>query len=531
MNGYAGKILKLDLTERKVGVIPTSDYEQWGGGHGMGLAIFFDLVKDKTIDGFDPANVVTIMTSPLCGTLVPAAGGRTEVQGIGVQSLPIGWFTRSNFGGRFSAQLKYAGWDGLVIGGRADKPVWIDIRDEDVRLRDCAPLSLWGKDTWDCQQTIWGYVVGNDTYGDWLEPRGTGGGHTTQRPAVLTIGPAGENLSRLGCLIHDASNSSGQGGFGGGWGSKQLKAISVIGTGGIGIHDPKALLKARLWQKKNYAFNPDDPNISHGRFRTAPSPLTLYKRGGELRSGHRPQACLGCHAGCRGRYEGGLGNEACCSLTTVYPAAKTVDMLNRFGVNASEMIQDVGLLVRLNSSGAFGPGTGIECPLDFNDYGSLAFIEQLLKMIAYRNDGRGNPSQFGDDLAEGIVRAAKKWGRQSKQEGAEYIENVTLTMFPFWGLPINGKSLRCRGASTRLTSRSSRPDSTSYRAGIRRQDSPKEAHSRTWGWDMLPMNLRRMGNWEGSKIKFLMSGFSLYNLIKQNHRIKYDARKITAKNS
>ena len=117
MNGYAGKILRVNLTEREVSAIPTSDYKQWGGGHGMGSAIFFDLVKDKTIDGFDPANVVTIMTSPLCGTLVAAAGGRTEVQGIGVQSYPIGWFTRGNFGGRFSAMLKYAGWDGVVIEG------------------------------------------------------------------------------------------------------------------------------------------------------------------------------------------------------------------------------------------------------------------------------------------------------------------------------------------------------------------------------------------------------------------------------
>ena len=106
MNGYTGKILRLDLTGREVSVIPTGDYEEWGGGHGMGSASFFDLVKDKTIDGFDPANVVTIMTSPFSGTLVPAAGGRTEVQGIGVQSYPIGWFTRSNFGGRFSAMLK-----------------------------------------------------------------------------------------------------------------------------------------------------------------------------------------------------------------------------------------------------------------------------------------------------------------------------------------------------------------------------------------------------------------------------------------
>jgi len=79
MNGYAGSILRLDLNSRNVSTMPTSDYEQWGGGHGIGSAIFFDLVKDKTIDGLDPANVVTIMTSPLCGTLAPAAGGRTTL--------------------------------------------------------------------------------------------------------------------------------------------------------------------------------------------------------------------------------------------------------------------------------------------------------------------------------------------------------------------------------------------------------------------------------------------------------------------
>ena len=179
----------------------------------MGSAIFFDLVEDKTIDGFHSANVVTMMTSPLSGTLVPAGAGRTEVQGIGVQSYPIGWFTRSNFGGRFSTMLKSAGWDGIVLEGKADKPVWIDI------------------------------------------PDGKENGQTTQRPAVVAIGPAGENLSRMACLIHDASNGSGQGAFGAVWGSKNLKAVSVIGAGSIEDNDPKALMQARLWQKKNYAFD------------------------------------------------------------------------------------------------------------------------------------------------------------------------------------------------------------------------------------------------------------------------------------
>ena len=118
MNGYTGKILSIDLTGKKITTIPTDKYESWGGGHGMGSAIFFDLVKDKTIDGLNPQNAVTFMTSPLSGTLVPGASARTEVQGIGVQSFPIGWFTRSNFGGRFSSLLKFAGWDGIVIQGK-----------------------------------------------------------------------------------------------------------------------------------------------------------------------------------------------------------------------------------------------------------------------------------------------------------------------------------------------------------------------------------------------------------------------------
>jgi len=151
MNGYAGKILKVDLSHRKISTILTAQYEQWIGGHGMGSAIFFDLVEDKTIDGFDPANVVTLMSSPLSGTLTPAGAGRTEIQGIGVQSVPIGWFTRSNFGGRFSAMLKFAGWDGIVIVGQADEPVWLDIRNDAVNIRNCSSLSLWGTDTWQCQ--------------------------------------------------------------------------------------------------------------------------------------------------------------------------------------------------------------------------------------------------------------------------------------------------------------------------------------------------------------------------------------------
>ena len=443
MNGYAGKILRVELTNRKSATIPTSDYEQWVGGHGIGSAIFFDLVKDKAIGAFDPANVVTIMTSPLCGTLVPAGSARTEVQGIGVQSYPVGWFTRSNFGGRFSTMLKYAGWDGIIIEGKADKPVWIDIRNNTVRIRECNDLSLWGTDTWTCQERIWNYVIGKGRSRGWLEPDGESGGETTQKPAVLAIGPSGENLSRVACLIHDAGHGSGQGGFGAVWGSKNLKAISVIGTCSIKIHDPKALMQARLWQMRTYGFNLDDQKgMGTTVFSSNPKPGTLWgippgsRRPNE---GQRPAACVGCHSGCRGRYATGLGNEAICMTTVFYNAARSLDiqrkasdLLNKYGLNAFEASKGLDYLRDLNKLAVLGPGKQIDVPLDFANYGSYEFVEQFVKMISYRNDGLGSEHKAGNDLAEGFVRAAKKWGRL---EGDSGDLKTGLLDFPHWGYP------------------------------------------------------------------------------------------------
>jgi aldehyde:ferredoxin oxidoreductase len=440
MNGYAGKILKLDLTHRKVSTIPTGKYEQWVGGHGMGSAIFFDLVKDKTIDGLDPANIVTMMTSPFSGTLVPGASARTEVQGIGVQSYPIGWFTRSNFGGRFSAMLKFAGWDGIVIMGKSDSPVWIDIRNDKVSIRDCNPLSLWGKDTRETQQIIWDYIAGEDQYGDWLNPTGEEEKRTTQHPAVVTIGPAGENMSRQACLIHDSACAAGQGGFGAVWGSKNLKAISVIGTGQIKVNDPKSLIATRLWQKKNYAFDLDELDFKGAGWRFTGPPYPVEGRRGSSDIKKRPKACVGCHSGCRARYEDGLANESTCIGAMFYMNAKTkeirrkaCELLNLFGLNAAEMIYGLLYLYWINAYGEDEEENVKipDCPLDFNDYGSEKFVQQFVKMVAYGNDGKGNPSQYGKDIANGFVRAAKKWGRLDMDLASGILH------FPYWGLPLH----------------------------------------------------------------------------------------------
>lgn len=313
MYGYMGKILRINLSTKKISIIDTKKYEQWGGGHGIGSAIFWDLCKDKAVSGFDPRNVVTVMTSPLSGTLAPAVAGRTEVQGIGVQGYPYEWFTRSNFGGRFAAMLKYAGWDGIVIEGKSDKPVWVDIRNSEVQIKSAE--SLWGLDTWETQEEIWNEVMAGLSSRDewWQLSTARDTGRTTQKPAVLTIGPAGENLCRNASLIHDAGNGAGQGGFGGVWGSKNLKAISVIGTGSVAIADPNGLMQARLWAKETYASRVDDPYELNGvtgffSFPSMPgSSIGTYPDG----VAKRPQGCYGCHKVCRRRTNRG-GNESSC---------------------------------------------------------------------------------------------------------------------------------------------------------------------------------------------------------------------------
>jgi aldehyde:ferredoxin oxidoreductase len=391
----------------------------------MGAAIFWDLCKDKAISGLDPGNVISIMTSPLSGTITPMATGRTEVQAIAVESYPVEWFTRSNFGGRFAAMLKFAGWDGIVVEGRADEPVWLDLRGKDVQIRHAG--WLWGLDTWETQQQIWSEVSGSRSYGDWWElGESAKGGRTTQLPAMLTIGPAGENLCRYAVLLHDAANAAGQGGFGGVFGSKNLKAISVIGSGSVKVANPKALLDARMQEE-------------YTRKRSGPRVHAAYW---PPRKALRPQGCTACDGPCRGRYER-YGNEAQCMETVfsmmftqrdgashpdaVYMAG---DVAERYGINVYQALRGIEYTRDLNKMGVLGKGQQIACDLPFDRIADVEFAERFLRMIAYREG-------VGDDFAEGFPRAAEKWGRA--QEDFE----TGVLQFPYWGYAEHNRDPRC----------------------------------------------------------------------------------------
>lgn len=426
MKGHVGEILKVDLTTKTVSTIPTSRYEKWVGGIGIGTALFWDEIdKDylasEDMTGFEPENVLCIMPGILTGTLAPS-GGRTEVCGIGPEAYPIPLFTRSNFGGRWGAMLKYAGFDAMVITGKADAPVWIDIRDKDVQIRD--GVNVWGLSTSETQEEIW-QTVNAEGYSDWYEMGNTrDGGRTTQRPAVITMGALGERLGRIACLIHDAGNAAGQGGFGAVFGSKNLKAISVIGTGDVEVAHPAELIEARQWLAR-YNFDTETAEVkslakSTGReLGNAPSDFDF---GGQwtVENGGRALGCYACPSCSRTNYKstpaGLSGGEGECVEAIFYLAediaanGKTTttkyiadQLLQVHGINAYEMWTGLGWLQTLAKKGLLGPGKQIDSSIDFSQAGSVEWVEEFIRLIVEREG-------IGNDLADGIVRAAAKWG-------------------------------------------------------------------------------------------------------------------------
>jgi aldehyde:ferredoxin oxidoreductase len=211
--GWAGKLLRVDLSARACRAEAIDPYIPFLGGRGMSDWIVFQENK-PSVRATDPGSVIALGTGPLAGTLAPGACRSN----LSFKSVATGGISTANVGGHFAAELKYAGFDQIVIEGRAESPVYLWVRNGVAEVRDAA--ELWGKTTWETEDNIRRELQDD-------------------RIRVAAIGPAGENLCVQACVIVDKSRAAGWGGCGAVFGSKNLKAIAIRGTLPVRLADPE----------------------------------------------------------------------------------------------------------------------------------------------------------------------------------------------------------------------------------------------------------------------------------------------------
>ena len=208
--GYMGQLLRVNLTHKKISKEPLR--EDWArdfvGGVGYSARIFYDEVKPK-IDPLGPENKLIFMTGPVNGTMIPAASRSS----LCAKSPYTGSFFHSIFGGYLGPQLKFAGYDGLIIEGKAKRPVYLWIDDDQVQIRDAD--HLWGKDPFKTQEIL------RQEIGD-------------EEIHIATIGIGGEEKVPYAMVLCDI-RAAGRGGLGAVVGSKNLKAVAVRGTGSVTV--------------------------------------------------------------------------------------------------------------------------------------------------------------------------------------------------------------------------------------------------------------------------------------------------------
>jgi len=215
--GWTGKILIINLTEKKYKIEDTCQYKDLIGGKGINQLFLFNNIP-VNCDAFDPENAIVIGAGPLVGTLSPTACRLS----IDTKNALTGGTSSSNCGGHFAAELKYSGFDNVVINGKSDKLCYIFINNGKVIFKDARKYK--GLTTWETEKKIRRDL--ND-----------------ERIKVISIGPAGENLLRTAAIVTENGRVAGKGGVGGVIGSKNIKAIAVRGNQSILVHDKNYIKK------------------------------------------------------------------------------------------------------------------------------------------------------------------------------------------------------------------------------------------------------------------------------------------------
>jgi len=384
--GYAGRILRVDLSSGVTTAVPTREYaERFLGGRGIAAKIYWDEVPPD-VSALNAENRVIFVTGPLAG-LPALASSRWQVCGKSPATIPE-QFCYSNLGGRWGAELRFAGYDAIVVQGKSEKPVYLFLHDDTAELKDAS--ALWGKGSIETREIL-----------------RSGLGRAAR---VVAIGPAGENMAAMATLLAD-NDASGSGGLGAVMGSKRLKAIVVKGHGrGVKVAQPE-----RLRELTGY-FR------SLTRIRR---PTSAYRYSSELvpnlRSRMKNDPCFGCRGCIRRTYEaedGRKGKFMCHSAQFYQPwAQQYYGGWNEVSFYATKLCDDYGVDTKAVDVAIYwlkwcydaGMLTDENTGIPISELGSLEFIETLVRKISLR-DG------FGDTLAQGAIKAADSLGLDAREQ-------------------------------------------------------------------------------------------------------------------
>ncbi len=387
--GYAGKILKVDLTAGVSAALPDEEYtRRFIGGKGLAARLFWEMAP---VDAgpMDPENCLVCATGPTTG-FFGIAGCRWNMCGKSPLRDP-GYFSCGNLGGRWGPFLKAAGFDALAVLGKADRPVYLYIHDGIVETRDA--VALWGMTAFNTAEDI-RTELGKGT-------------------AVLAIGPAAEHGVVFATALADGGASI-SGGLGAVMGSKNLKAVAVAGSGKPTAANPDGLqqLVERLRQMRGPVFAGPSPWAVPG--------ITVKEN------------CYGCGIGCnRQSYvaENGRRFKSFCQAQGVYTKAvseyynpvnhevrlKAIRLCDGYGLDTVVLMPMMLWLMDCYREGLLSER---ETGIPFSAYGSPDFIEKLVRLISFREG-------FGDLLAQGTSAAARSLGNQALAILNRYVATPT----------------------------------------------------------------------------------------------------------
>jgi aldehyde:ferredoxin oxidoreductase len=414
--GLWGKILDVDLSS---GAVKTRELDdalarQFIGG--TGLATYF-MYKDipKGVNPLSPDNLLIFSTGPLNGTQCPGASRLS----VNFKSPVTGMFGNSFIGGSSAHEIKWAGWDMIVVRGRAAKPVYLSVKDDQVELKPAG--AVWGKDTFDSEEMLKQDV--GDPYAK-----------------VLVIGPAGEHAVPLACIIHERFKAAGRGGGGAVMGSKNLKAIVVRGTKAVPVADKDAFNKAAGEAVNLSAANDRSPgfraygtamSLEQNHFYTGSLTTRNFQStwfdpvsriGGATAARtfwQRHSACMGCQIHCMKlgvlrnsqkfmgliaegpEYESGVmqgSNLGVADFDGMMHLIEKCDALGLDNIGAGNVL---GFAAELVQRGLINPADLDGVNPKWGDYDAFS---KLLDAIAYKK------GKAGVLLAYGVYEAAKKIG-------------------------------------------------------------------------------------------------------------------------